>query len=360
MAKHSKLPRPSMGIFGRNELAFLGTPCNHIKTLFETLIETLPYKIAVIEADHKAEENPRTNIWFTDKINFKRFDFEEDINDFEIKRFFRNSDLILVNGNHFLGKSQVVVVDPVKSLEKKLDKLTDVRLVILKDTDVMPEYLSAKISAQTPVILWEEKQKLIDFVEQFVVAQIPKLYGLVLAGGRSTRMGTDKGLLDYHGKSQRQWASDMMSQYCEKVFVSLNNDQEEPQNQPYIRDAFLDFGPNSGILSAFRRFPDAAWLVVACDLPYLNEETLSKLVGSRNPFKSATAFVGDEDFPEPVVTIYEPRIYPRLLEMLSLGYDCPRKTLINSDVELLTLPSLSAIANVNTPQEKAEAQRLLN
>jgi len=71
----------------------------------------------------------------------------------------------------------------------------------------------------------------------------------------------------------------------------------------------------------------------------------------------ATCFHNPEtDFPEPLITIWEPRAYPRLLEFLSLGYSCPRKALINSDVQEIDIPDLQLLSNVNTPEELEKLQ----
>jgi molybdopterin-guanine dinucleotide biosynthesis protein A len=119
---------------------------------------------------------------------------------------------------------------------------------------------------------------------------------------------------------------------------------------PYLEDRFLNLGPKGGILTALQFNPNAAWLAVACDLPFLRPETLQYLVQHRDPTKMATAFYdSDGQFPEPLLTIWEPRSYPAMLQFLSLGYSCPRKALINSEVKLLTVPDVRELRNVNDP-----------
>lgn len=190
------------------------------------------------------------------------------------------------------------------------------------------------------------------------------LYGLVLAGGRSTRMGTDKASLEYHGKTQVAHCHDLLRDYCDDVFVSARADQADSPAQAGftpIYDAFLEFGPMGGILSALRAHPDAAWLVLACDLPYVTPETLADLVESRNPFKLATAYVSDHDgLPEPLCAIYEPKSIHRMLAFLARGYHCPRKVLINSDTHLLEPRDPRALDNVNHPHEYEAAREALN
>jgi len=375
--KHTPLKRPDLGRFGRRELSILGTPCGEIKQLALALVQRLSrgaesggWNVAYVDADHQGEEGPDNPylqagafLHLNDKISYQRFDYRRPLNAYQIQSFFQPTDLVLVNGNHFEAGVQVVVIDPAKPLEKKLDQLTNVQLVLLKDRETsVTAYLSEKLAGK-PVLLLEETEAIAAFVESYLIDQQPVLHGLVLAGGLSARMQRDKGLLDYHGKPQREHAYELLSEFCGEVYLSCRADQMAELESQFrlVPDTFLGLGPNGGILSAFQRNPDAAWLVVACDLPYLNRETLQYLVDNRQPARVATAFLDSEnEFPEPLITIYEPKSYPVLLHMLGLGYSCPRKTLINSDVALLRAPDSQALTNVNEPEEYEKAIKNLN
>jgi molybdopterin-guanine dinucleotide biosynthesis protein A len=183
---------------------------------------------------------------------------------------------------------------------------------------------------------------------------IPPVYGLLLAGGESRRMGKDKGLLNYHGKPQREWGYELLAAHTEKTFLSVRPDQSVEGNtsMELLPDTFLGLGPFGGILSAFRAYPNAAWLVAAVDLPFLDHQALEHLLQHRNPAKVATAFQSPvNEFPDPLLAIWEPKSYLRLFQFLNQGYSCPRKVLINSDIELLQAPKSEWLVNVNEPQE---------
>ena len=114
-------------------------------------------------------------------------------------------------------------------------------------------------------------------------------------------------------------------------------------------------GPYGAILSAFREHPNHAWLTVACDLPLLSQATIETLVAKRDPSRVATCFHNpDTKFPEPLITIWEPRAYPILLEFLSQGYSCPRKVLINTDVKEIVVEQVEFMENVNDPSAYEE------
>lgn len=184
------------------------------------------------------------------------------------------------------------------------------------------------------------------------------LYGLVLAGGKSTRMGRDKGSIHYHGVSQRVFASRLLSEFCEAVFVSCRQEQVptlEPELQPLV-DSFENLGPTSGILTALHFKPDTAWLVVACDLPFISQESLRALVEARDTSKVATAYHNPDDrLPEPLIAIYEPQSKAGLLSAVESGKNCPRKFLLNAACKLISPQTPDIVANINTPDEHRAA-----
>lgn len=193
---------------------------------------------------------------------------------------------------------------------------------------------------------------------------IPAINGLVLAGGKSRRMGRDKDLIQWHGKEQRYFAADLLQPFCEEVFISCRSEQISGIDPAYkaLPDTFLDMGPLGGILSAMRSQRDRAWLVIACDLPLLNEDIIRFLMTSRDPQKIATTYQSPYDgLPEPLITIWEPRSYSSLLHFLGKDITCPRKVLINNnnDVALLQAPQPEMLMNVNTPKEAAKAEHNL-
>ena len=181
------------------------------------------------------------------------------------------------------------------------------------------------------------------------------LYGLVLSGGRSTRMQRDKATLAYHGRTQLEWATDLLQPFVARAFVSVRPDQtQDPVRArfPQIVDRHDNLGPIAGIVAAQAEHPDAAWLVLACDLPFLNPATLEHLLRSRDASRLATAYRSSHDgVPEPLCAIYEPASRTAIGAYVASGRQCPRKFLIQSDAKLLDEPDPRALDNVNTPEE---------
>jgi molybdopterin-guanine dinucleotide biosynthesis protein A len=181
------------------------------------------------------------------------------------------------------------------------------------------------------------------------------LHGLVLAGGRSTRMGRDKATLAYHGRSQLETAWALLAPRVSDCFVSVRPDQVgDPARaqHPQIVDGPEGLGPAAGILAAQRAHPQAAWLVLACDLPFLDAGTLDALLSARDPDKLATAFRSAHDgLPEPLCAVYEPAAAWPFARYVAEGRSCPRKFLLAHDVKLVDLPRADALDNVNSADE---------
>ncbi len=123
----------------------------------------------------------------------------------------------------------------------------------------------------------------------------PPLYGLVLAGGRSTRMQRDKAALSYQGRNQLDRAMDLLGSCVQQAFVSVRADQRSDPARaryPQVLDACDGLGPIAGIAAAQALQPDAAWLVLACDLPFLEARVLQFLIAaSRSGAQSPPPFV---------------------------------------------------------------------
>lgn len=380
--KHADLARPDYGQFHRHEWSILGTTCGRIKELAFALTGQLAdrYRLAYVDADHKNADAEagngrdlktalahRARLEYTDKITHHRFDFEAKLEKFQYSYWFNDTDAVLVNGNHFPARHQIAVIDPKKeaSLQKRLGRLTGLQLILLADGAEQPyPWLAEEIEGidRIPVMRLQEVDRIAAFLDGKMDAARPPLYGLVLAGGKSRRMGHDKGLIDYHGKPQREHALELLGPLTERTFLSVRADQadEVPAGTPTIVDTFTGLGPFGAILSAFREHPEAAWLVIATDLPLLDQATLAQLIGRRNPSRLATAFNSPiNEFPEPLVAVWEPRAYPVLLQFLAQGYSCPRKVLINSDVERIDADRPETLTNVNDPEELKRVMGLI-
>ncbi len=186
-----------------------------------------------------------------------------------------------------------------------------------------------------------------------------KLYGLVLSGGKSTRMGTDKGMIAYHALPQREYLYSLLNLVCEQTFISLREEQKTglPKKIETIVDLDEFKGPYNGLLSAHKKHPEVAWLVLACDLPLIDLKALEELIAARDPKFMATAYALKENpLPEPLCAIWEPGALADSKAYLERGNGtCPRKYLINSEVKLIFPKRDYVLLNANSKEEYEEA-----
>ncbi len=358
--KHSNLIKRNNGNFAPNEIAILGTKCSNIAQIVQNITKKLQkkYKIGYFDASHNFEKQ----IPFFDKFIYnKNGFFEETINKndnpYNLKISFNGYDMIFINGNHYPATQQILILDDEKeaSVKKRLEQLNNVQFVITTDKNLnffpflierYPEIINLKKYDINDV------ENITNHLENLIQQTIPRVNGLVLIGGKSTRMGTDKSKLQYHNKPQSEYLFELLEDILgnNHTFFSVR-DKDQLQNKKIITDTFLNLGPFGGICSAFQSNPNIAWLSIATDLPKINKNLINKLLQHRNPSKIATTLKGkSKKFPEPLITIWEPKAYHILLQYLAQGYSCPRKVLINNDVEIVEIDD-TFIQNINTKEE---------
>lgn len=201
-----------------------------------------------------------------------------------------------------------------------------------------------------------------------VTSEPHPLNGLVLAGGRSRRMGTDKASLRYGGDPRPQWkrTAEYLGNVCPRVFVSIRQGQILEEFDPdgdfrILEDPPESEGPLTGFLEAFKADPHSGWLIVACDLPLLDEQTLEFLLANRGNCGAVAYRSANDGLPEPMCAIYEPEIKTVMETAMLNGLRCPRKILINhgARTRLIDLPNATALENGNTPEEFRRLSRQL-
>ncbi len=356
--KHKNLTKRNNGNFAPNEIAILGSKCAIISELVQNITRKLKnkYKIAYVDASHNFEKE----IPFLDTFTFNKNGFVdstkvENDNPYNVKVSLNSYDFTFINGNHYKANQQILILDASKeaSVLKRLEQLNNVQFIITLDKNLkLFPFLNEKYPTLKNVLVYDfsETDKISAHIERLIQQEIPNVHGLVLIGGKSTRMGTDKSLLQYHNKPQGEYIFDLLKDSLSGVYYSVR-DKKQRKSGEIIVDTFLDLGPFGGICSAFRENPNTAWLVIATDLPYIDKTVIDLLLQQRDSSKIATAFKGkNKQFPEPLITIWEPKAYPILLNYLAQGYSCPRKVLINNAVKIVEIDD-KIIKNFNTIAE---------
>lgn len=169
--------------------------------------------------------------------------------------------------------------------------------------------------------------------------------GYVLAGGRSTRMGRDKALLPFGGRTLLQHVAGIVREAAGEVTVLGDPEKYGRLGLRAIPDVVPDSGPMGGLLTAMKDANEPRILLVACDMPNLTVAFLRELIGTKGEI-----VVPDSGRLHPLCAIYARRWWPavefavrqRLLKMHDFLSTVPVQR-VPADPNLLK--------NLNTPED---------
>lgn len=258
-----------------------------------------------------------------------------------------------------------------KFAEKIAAQLSEMKVKIIEDKKGLPDAWQLRYNNYNADVLLmnsntflEVKNRVFSVETPAAIAQkirtataAPPLKALILAGGQSLRMGMDKGKMHYYGKKQRIHLAELCQEMGIEAYISCRTEQAEEiaaEGLNPLTDTLLEMGSIGGIVSAMLRYPSVSWLVMACDMPFLNTDVLKYIIEKRQFGKIATAFRNPEnDFPEPLLAVWEAKSLPILLQFIAQAAYCPRKVLMNSDAAIINTPPQYStyFYNANTPDE---------
>ena len=190
------------------------------------------------------------------------------------------------------------------------------------------------------------------------------LYGLVVCGGNSSRMGIDKSLLSYHGKPQRQYLYEHLQQYCEKVFISCNEQQASVAGaeQQLLIDlpAYKNTGPMAALLTAFTKYPANGFLVTGCDYPFLDMQELAAFMRSLPDKNFPAAFYHQqEDLYEPLLAYYPFNSFETLKQLHAKGQYSLQSFLRKSNAVKYIPAEERTICSIDTYEDHLKAKAML-
>jgi len=176
------------------------------------------------------------------------------------------------------------------------------------------------------------------------------LYGLILCGGLSSRLGQDKYLLLKDNKPLYKWWLDQLNPFCNKVFISCRKEQiPKIKSDAIIPDQSDDTGPLEGIYRAFQNNNQVNWLVVAVDLVFINELQIQNLISHNQAPYDAIAYrnpnTGD---PFPLCSIYRISALPEIESQYYSNLKSPRLVLQSLNTLLLEINEPKSLEGINT------------
>lgn len=190
------------------------------------------------------------------------------------------------------------------------------------------------------------------------------VWGCILIGGQSSRMGTPKHLILQNGTTWIERAVLLLQQMLGQVIIAgAGALPPSLQAIPRVIDVPNLGGPLAGILAALRAYPQVSWLVAACDQPDMGLEAFQWLLDCRQPGVLAVLpDIAGTGRVEPLLAYYDRAILPVLEEMAADGHWRLNRLQSIPGVITPTPPSHlhNSWHNINTPDDLAKSSGILS
>jgi len=187
--------------------------------------------------------------------------------------------------------------------------------------------------------------------------------GFVLAGGRSSRMGREKALLEINGTPLLLRAAQLLAPLCSGVTIVGTPERYQHLGFAAIADEQPDIGPLGGILTALGH-ADSPWnLVTACDLPYLTADWLRYLMGRAAASPARVVLPESDSGPEPLCAVYHREAAAAIRAEITRGQLKVTRALQSLPVERVSPADIRPFdprgvlfQNLNTPEDYQRAR----
>ena len=194
---------------------------------------------------------------------------------------------------------------------------------------------------------------------------LPETYGLVICGGNSIRMGTDKSMLIYHQKPQRYHVYEMLQPFCEKNFISCKEEQANTITAGYniLTDysAYNNIGPMAALLTAFTRFPQKNILFIGCDYPFLTTTCLQQFSTYCAAENAAVGFYNEkEGLYEPLLAWYPYQSFDKLKQMHEAKQFSLQHFLRDNKAVKYFPADKNSMVSIDTHESFIKASKLIN
>jgi molybdopterin-guanine dinucleotide biosynthesis protein A len=169
-------------------------------------------------------------------------------------------------------------------------------------------------------------------------------------------MGENKASLIYHDRPQWAYCAQLIGPYCRDVYFSVNNENQvqDVSSEYLLHDSLTDKGPAAGILAAMERHPEAAWIIMAVDMPGVDRALVNRLFRQRDTSRDATCLMRGDKL-EPLLSIWEPILAKDFRDYVERGKSSLPQFLAQRNIHQLPLDTMHAhkLDSVDTPEERS-------
>lgn len=179
--------------------------------------------------------------------------------------------------------------------------------------------------------------------------------GIVLAGGKSSRMGTDKGLLVHNNRMLIDYPIALLSIYCSEIIISSNSSNYDYLKKRVISDEFAPIGPIGGLFSCLKASNTEWNLFLACDMPFVNSQIIDLLVKNRRNYDAIVPSING--WPLPVCGVYRKNILPLLKSQIENDKHSLQSLLKQANTlifEIEDSEQRNKLININTKEDYSQ------
>lgn len=178
--------------------------------------------------------------------------------------------------------------------------------------------------------------------------------GYILAGGKSSRMGTDKGLLLIEGKAMIEYVIEQMQPVFDNLVIVSNNPEYEKFGLKVIPDLIKDIGPAGGIYTALNHSDSQLNFMVSCDMPFVTQEAIAFIV--KNADENQIVLLENIGKLEPLFGVYSKECEEKWLQLIQQGKFKLQDMVLHFKVKTIPVENNEIFAasffkNINTKED---------
>ncbi len=173
--------------------------------------------------------------------------------------------------------------------------------------------------------------------------------GILITGGKSSRMGSDKAFVNYNGKALGQWSSELLNKYCDHIIVASNNPDHANWGDEIVADTLGD-GPIAGLYAGLSKSNTVWNLVLPCDTPNVSEAVIEKLLESKDGYDAVVA-VDANGKQHPLVALYHRQVLEVISGEIEKGKLAMMNILDQIQVGFVQFSQEHVLDNINSKQE---------
>ncbi len=183
-----------------------------------------------------------------------------------------------------------------------------------------------------------------------------KVGAIILAGGKSSRMGTDKGLLELNGRPMIVYLIETLKNITDEIIIISNQDEYKIFGCKVYADLIKDSGPLAGIYTGLKYATYHKNIVLSCDIPFVSQQLLQFIVASSNGYDVTIASKNNKT--HQVIGVYDKKCSTIFKKELDQNQRKVKIALEKVNLKIVDANEFDEkeFTNVNTPAEFKEIQ----